>query len=317
MTDGPVPLPGGTERGIIDRLTIAKFRFMNLRGSGLIAGQLWAAYVAGVGEQTRPLRAVLPQAAITQLLYTDGYRNLLAFGPAARLVIDPSQLHLDLTAAALTSLVQNEIDDACQRLTDLADAVRHSRSRLTDQGTELFVVPDTNVLVSRPGRPDTETLVTLPWLTLLDPAITVDPPALVRVQLPLLVLDELDNLKDSARDPHVRRRARHVLRDLNRLLAGKSQTAPIGLKTRGPGEPATFLELIFDNPGHERLPRADDELVAVARQLHALRGEPVHLITGDFHLATRARRHENRARDDSELLVHLLTHNLEEPPSTP
>ncbi len=48
-------------------------------------------------------------------------------------------------------------------------------------------------------------------------------------------------------------------------------------------------EVIFDEPGHTRLPHDDDEIVDRAAAVQAVAGRPVKLLTYDARQATRAR----------------------------
>jgi len=312
VTTPYLPLPGLAGDWIASRLMEAETAFGNLAGAGHDPVKLWAEYLRVAGEQARALRAVLAPAGVDQLLFADGYRRLLELGPAVLAV--GGRVEATALYSALRDLIDTEIEDVRRDLTELTRRIRDGRLPLWGGRSEISVIPDTNVLVNRPGQPQQETLATVPWLDLLDSAIQVDSPWLIRVHLPLLVLDELDQVKDRGNSPDARGHARQVLRDLNRRLEGRPQTKALTLADGSGGQPAMSLELVFDELGHQRLPSSDDELVDVARRLHAFRGEPVHLLTGDFHLATRARRYETRFRDDTELLVHLVTRNIQQPP---
>jgi len=97
----------------------------------------------------------------------------------------------------------------------------------------------------------------------------------IRVLVPMVVVDELDRLKET-KDRHVRWRAGYTLAVLDRLFA--QSTAPARLHAAGtlPLAPdgrmrgEVHVELLFDPPGHVRLPINDDEIVDRALAVEAL-----------------------------------------------
>lgn len=304
MTESPRLLAGLPDQQVADTLRGASTRFTNLTGAGHQPLALWTAYLQAVGEQAQVLRGVLREDTVNRYLFGPGYDRLVAL--RAAITTDPSDHAVD---AALRYLLDAEIAATAATLDNLRRAVDDAR-RPTRGGPTVYVVPDTNILVSRPDRPDRETLADIPWSDLLASAIADARPSQIRVLLPLLVLDELDGLKDRARGDGTRRQARHLLRDLNHRLADQPQDQPVTLHDGNHQTPINVsLELVFDDDGHHRLPSADDELVAVARRLHALRGRTIHVLTADLHMATRARRYQtSKYEDHTELRVHLLTH---------
>lgn len=117
----------------------------------------------------------------------------------------------------------------------------------------------------------------------------------VNLVVPLVVIDELDNLKQHNK-PHVRWRAGYSLAVLDRLFSsGRPSFAVLhGLDLSeaavgGLPKPKVTIELLFDQPGHVRLPIADDEIVDRAVALQTLAGEPVTLFTFDTGQSMRAR----------------------------
>lgn len=313
MTEEPVLLPGVATAEIRTALVGAAAELDNIRGAGGTVYDRWGPYLRTTTNLTTRLASLLRPDAIEDLLFGPRYRQLLDLMP----VLAPAGHQSPASIGAAGDLLDGELGRLSAALTAIATSVGASRQSLSGR-RELMLVPDTSVLISRPGRPDDEDLSTVPWLDLLDATIPVDHPALVRIQLPLLVIDELDVQKDRG-NPGARQAARRMMRHLNGLLANKHQDRPLTLDSGGrpDGSPAVVLELVFDATGHQRLPRPDDELVRVARNLHTFRGETVHLMTCDFHCATRARRFENRFVDGTELLVHLVNGSYDDPPATP
>lgn len=115
----------------------------------------------------------------------------------------------------------------------------------------------------------------------------------VHIVLPILVLDELDDLKESTKQ-HTRYRARETLKWLAQRLRS-SQTTRIreGLAREIEGNREirgdVFLDVLLDDPGHQRLPIADDEIVDRAAVIASLSGRDATLITNDTSQAYRAR----------------------------
>ncbi|MGW6966416.1 PIN domain-containing protein [Streptomyces zaomyceticus] len=99
---------------------------------------------------------------------------------------------------------------------------------------------------------------------------------LVSVVVPMVVVDELDRLKES-RDNHVRWRAGHTLGFLDELLDGDALLGK------------AKVELLTDNRGHVRLPEADDEIVDRATAVRSMAAGSVRLITYDTGMAFRAK----------------------------
>jgi predicted ribonuclease YlaK len=116
----------------------------------------------------------------------------------------------------------------------------------------------------------------------------------VHLLLPIVVIDELDNLKQS-RDKHVRWRSRQALRIIDDRLANPLAPAELQaedytpLDTGGIPRGQVTAEIVFDPPGHVRLPIADDEIVDCALRVQALAGRTVTVITYDTRMSTRAR----------------------------
>lgn len=111
----------------------------------------------------------------------------------------------------------------------------------------------------------------------------------VHLILPLPVLDELDRQKDRGQGAAATN-ARETIKQLDSLLPH----GVIRLRGNAPENPAfprgaITIDLWPDPPGHLRLPRADDEIIARAVAFQALAGREVTLLTGDIGVATRAR----------------------------
>lgn len=116
----------------------------------------------------------------------------------------------------------------------------------------------------------------------------------VHLIVPILVMDELDGLKESTKQ-HTRYRARETLKWIAERLGG-SQSARIrdggieridGQVVRVYGH--VHLDVLLDEHGHRRLPIADDEIVDRATNIAVVAGRDVTLVTDDVGQAYRAR----------------------------
>lgn len=117
----------------------------------------------------------------------------------------------------------------------------------------------------------------------------------VRLLVPMVIVDELDGLKNKASKPLVRWRAGYTLAVFDRLFA--NGTGPAVLRAAEPSlpgsdEPPRFefsLEIVLDPAGRVRLPVNDDELIDRTLAIQDLAGRPVTLVTFDTGQSTRAR----------------------------
>ncbi|MDT0424289.1 MULTISPECIES: PIN domain-containing protein [Streptomyces] len=98
----------------------------------------------------------------------------------------------------------------------------------------------------------------------------------VRVTMPMVVVDERDRLKES-RDKRVRWRAGYSLAVLDRLLDSNERLGRVK------------VEVLFDNPGHVRLPDEGDEMVDRALAVHTIVAGSVQLVTYDTGMSMRAK----------------------------
>jgi rRNA-processing protein FCF1 len=120
-----------------------------------------------------------------------------------------------------------------------------------------------------------------------------DPHADFVVMVPMVIVDELDRLKET-KDKQARWRAGCTLAVLDRLfergvsraLLRKGETEPVA-KVAPLGD--VWIELLFEPPGHVRLPNSDDEIIDRALGIEPLADRKVTLLTYDTGQSTRAR----------------------------
>lgn len=142
----------------------------------------------------------------------------------------------------------------------------------------VFFVPDTNVLLEHPAMYDE-----LDWHGFVKPfGIFADSD--LRVVLPMLVIDELD---DAKRRDRTKTRARLTLKRIYEQVGSRASSRhSFKLRKNLHGEVA--IQVMLDNPRHLRLPRPDDELIDRAVALHAFVGRDVYFVTYDTGAALRA-----------------------------
>jgi rRNA-processing protein FCF1 len=187
------------------------------------------------------------------------------------------------------------IGDGGGRLGDAADRLRGLR-RLADRPGRICV-PDTNALLHY-TRFDQ-----LPWPQRIGQVV-------VRLIVPLAVVDELDN-KKYARREEFQQRARELLTLIDRY----ETAAPDAYAQLRQG--VTF-EVLPDEPGHVRAASTDQEILERCEFLTQVTGSPVTLVTGDsgVRINARARGVDNVIKLGEEDLLSRLR-APQQPDATP
>jgi predicted ribonuclease YlaK len=113
------------------------------------------------------------------------------------------------------------------------------------------------------------------------------------VLVPIVIVDELDRLKES-KDKSVRWRAGYTLAVLDRVFAdgiarARLRPGDVVLGPDGLTRSEVTIELVFGPPEHVRLPGNDDEIIDRALAIEALADRKVTLLTYDTGQSTRAR----------------------------
>ncbi|WP_460433011.1 PIN domain-containing protein [Angustibacter speluncae] len=270
------PRPGRTIVEVTKALRDCHVALVNFRGAGPPMGLLRRTWLSNyqriVTAQLSVLRLLVTQDSIDRLLTGRQYFFLRS--------IDPH------TGGDTSDLVHLEV---AERI-DVLEAAIQEHTAFTGRWSQnrgaAFVVPDTNVLLHHP-----RSWTDVDWHQLANPqASRVD------LVLPLLLLDELDNIKNRARGQGNRTtagglgtRARDALREIEKRFDGAVDRPAIITKE-------VDAHLLLDEPGHVRLPHADDELVFYARRLRELTGRIVTLVTYDTGCLVRAQAAKLRAR---------------------
>lgn len=115
----------------------------------------------------------------------------------------------------------------------------------------------------------------------------------IRVMVPVLVLDELEGLKQSSKR-QTRWRAAHTLGKFDEILHADGTGVLVPnkeIRNQRSQLPANQVrvEVLFDPTGHRRLPINDDELIDRALTIKAESGKDVTFMTFDTAQSTRAK----------------------------
>ncbi|MFC0115667.1 PIN domain-containing protein [Kibdelosporangium aridum] len=262
-----VNLQAGTSpEGLRDTLRELASAASNLRSPapGWQMRDWLTAYVEWTEAAARRLRGHVTPADVDRLVFTDRRWLLLS---------KVGMLYPDLENAGLNQVLDAELDDRATAFTKAYQDLDGYIERWSGPG--VFVAFDTNVYLH--GDDELEEVDFAGLLGLATPATPI------RLFVPMAVVDELDNQKQSGKND-VRRRARRTTKVLHRVL-GADPAEPQPLRE---GDLTVRVELVPDPPGHVRLPHADDEIVDRLAAVRALAGRQVTLVTYDTGMAFRA-----------------------------
>ena len=272
MTPVITALPGVDLPDLRRALNEVHIRLQNARSTIGPGVDVYNAYIRWVNEAAEHLARLVPSRTLEHLVLTTRYWSLQNHPDTAALQPIQQLLHVEL----------NERDRAFASAVDEVDA----EVRRWTHSPGVLVVVDTSFFITHPEKLEDADLA--PFLGLREQPI--------RVVLPILVIDELDNLKRSG-DRHTRWRTSYSLAVLDRVL--RSSTGPAVLRpedftaitsqTGGIPRGAVTLEVLFDPAGHARLPIADDEIVARALAVQGNAGRTVRFVTYDTAQSFRAR----------------------------
>lgn len=228
------------------------------------------AYLEWATNSVRMLEHRVSATDIDRLVLTRGYERLLtAAGNLTGTDIGTSRV--------LNGMLSLEIR---QRIADLDDAAKVLYAQIQAWGGDAaFTTPDTSFYLKHEHKlKSIDFQAELGVLRLQS----------VRVIVPMVVLDELDRLKESG-DQHTRWRAGHTLGVMDEAFAATPIPGLLRALTESPVTGAVFLDVVFDPPRHVRLPIADDEIIERALAVQALAGRKVPLLTFDTSQSSRAR----------------------------
>ncbi|MET9431723.1 PIN domain-containing protein [Streptomyces sp. NPDC003036] len=212
-------------------------------------------YLTWVNEQSRLLGSQVRAKDIEALFFTPIYWALLN---------GAGHLGGQLAPKVTNPLIDQEVR---QRIADLERAVESTRDTILQWPEKVStLVLDTSFFIEHEEK-----------LEDVDFSELAGQHGGVRIAVPMMVVDELDQLKESKVSPQARWRARYGLAVLDRLLTDETMLGFVEVK------------VLSDPPGHVRLPDEDDEIVDRALALSVLAAGPVKLVTYDTGMALRAK----------------------------
>lgn len=266
------PLPGVDRGNVLQVLRSVHTDVSNLYTSGTQgAYPRLLEYLEWTSNAVRMLRGQIRGADIDRLVLTR--RQAVLLDGVGRFDSEEHQKLVNgLVSLELEERVQ-AFEAAIKEFAALTERWHHSRRLL---------VPDSSLFIQHKdkfGEADFAKLLS-------------GGPEPVHVLVPMAVVDELDSLKES-KNKHARWRAGYSLAVLDRLLQEASpgilRPADMHEGSDGPPRGAVTVEVLFDPPGHTRLPISDDEIIDRAVVAQAQAGTPVTLVTYDTGQSTRAR----------------------------
>lgn len=220
--------------------------------SGL--GGLLTDYLTWVENAEFQLRGLFASPSVWQELYSERYWHLrdLAQGRAIRGV----------------PLIANEGAWQGDRLQAIRDQLQEAQQLFDLPREYVAIVPDTDVFVEHKRYDQID------WPKLAGAKK-------VRLVVPLLVIDQLDDLSYKAR-PSARERARAVIKDLRKRRGEEAPESPVVVRRD------VDLQLLVDPPSHKRRTNEDDEILTRVEYLTALVEGRVAVATGDYGMQLRA-----------------------------
>lgn len=254
-----MPAPNGTATGVLNGLNWFADSLTNLRGAGGTAHDTLNEYLRVVAEANRLLRGQLTSIDMSRLVTTPNYWAMLTGQPSAPNIFP---------------MIHNEIDNSLHVLRPILQSVADAHTRW-NTWTQRLVVPDSSAFINMPTK-------LREWD--LKAALGESSETSVRLLVPMVVVDELDRLKEHGND-HVRWRAGHSLGVLTEHVGPQM----IGEITHASAA-TTTIEVLVDRLGHSRLPDEDDEIIAQATGISRIAEGDVTLITSDTGMVLRGRR---------------------------
>jgi len=280
-------LPGTNRENLEETLTDLASSAGNLRGQLPAHGlEALSMYLNWATTSAKMLRGQVRESDIDALIFT----------PRLQVVLNAGGAH---PGAGFVSLLRLEVDERCQALEAARDALRAQIKRWARM--EFLVGIDSSFAVHYPDK-----LGDVDFQQLLDGRVDN-----VHVLIPMQVIDELDALKDRGKDD-TRTRARQALAYLDAEFTAPKRIAEVSPEFLSEGQGriprgAVTMEILFDPPGHTRLPIVDEEIIDRLVAVAPVAGKMPTLLTFDTAQALRARK--------AGLKVKKLSHSTKTAPA--
>ncbi|WP_329404381.1 PIN domain-containing protein [Streptomyces melanogenes] len=265
------PRPGADRKNVRQVLRGVHTAATNLQRPYDSAFEGLLTYLEWATTSARMLRSQISDRDLERLVFTPRYKALLA---SCGTLAGTAQERL------VNGLVQFEVAERVEAFEAAVAALDEQIGRWT--GREVFVVADSSFYIQNSVK-----------LADVDVHEVLDVPRwqLVRLLFPIVVVDELDDLKDASKQ-RPRWRAAHTLGLLDGALNGGTHgILHEGVHTAHDGETRgrVNVEIVLDPPGHVRLDRPDDEIIDRTVAIQGLAGRDVRLLTCDTGQHTRGR----------------------------
>ncbi|MGH3221605.1 MAG: hypothetical protein ACRDPY_23410 [Streptosporangiaceae bacterium] len=228
--------PGANRDNVLGALRDIASKVQNAGNAHGPAHVRMTAYLEWATNSVRMLERRVSTADIDRLVLTPGYERLLvAVGTLTGANIG--------TQRVLNGLVDHEIQ---QRSQALEEAIRDldTQGRRWPQGTA-YAVADTSFYIEYDDK-----LRDIDFAPLL-PGAWLDKPA--TIIMPIIVLDELDGLKQRGGTTHVKWRASYTLAVLDDIFA-RSGTQGVLRQAADGTRGAVLMDILYDPQRHQRLP---------------------------------------------------------------
>jgi hypothetical protein len=270
------PRPGTNLDNLVQNLQSLSSEASNmLSGSGTTAQVYVLDYLDWAGRAARMLSNQISVEDLACLVLNRRYEMLASsFGTMDSPLREAQRVVRDL--------VRLEVGERVKDFDDTIKTLKDERDRWAKAG--VLVMPDSSFYIRHPDK--LEAVDFAPLLKLWEES--------VHVLMPMVIVDELDGLKQANKQP-ARWRAGYTVAVLDRLFRGTTGPAMLRerddspIKSGGIPRGRVNVELLFDPPGHVRLPINDDEIVDRAVSVQRLAERPVTLLTYDTGQSTRAR----------------------------
>jgi rRNA-processing protein FCF1 len=262
------PLPGSSRQNLLATLAQLRQGLVNLRGGGGDPQDRAFAYIDWMHEARRQLLSQVRTDDLERVVPPRSYDVVIAVSAAFG---GPGG------ARVLNGLLSSELTERLQGLEDARNDLEQHIAKLTRPG--VLVVLDTNVYLHHPNK--LEEIDLRPALRL-----RAEP---VHILVPMVVVDELDGLKRQHKN---RWRAGYTTAVFDRVVQQGGMLRDEDFSTLAEGgipRGRITLDILFDPPGHVRLPINDDEIVDRAASVEPLTDRKVRLVTYDTGMAMRGR----------------------------
>ena len=268
------PRPGVSLNNLIQSLQSVHNEAVNLRGgSGApTAHKRLLSYLEWVGQATRMLGYQIREADLAALVLNRRYELFLSISGT----MTSTEIEVQRVVNDLVSL---ELD---QRVPDLDAAIKtlQSQQQRWLRVGELVVL-DSNLYIHHPDKLEDADIATVAGLQ----------GTRAHVLVPMVIVDELDGLKRQNKQL-ARWRAGYTVAVFDRVFKNVGRGITVGVlhaEDASTGQGEVTMGLLFDPPGHVRLPINDDEIIDRAVAVQTLAGREVTLLTYDTGMSTRAR----------------------------